>query len=281
MKKKRVSLFARFFMVALLAFMLVLGMIACTQTEPKGKPAVELQIFAANSLEKALPEVQSLYTSAHPDVTFADTQFKGSGDLVSQIQGGAAADLLITASSGSMDTAENGGYIDAATRVDMFGNDLVVARGSGSDTTINSLADITGGNIKRIAIGDADSVPAGQYANQALNSAGLYSDNSGKSGEYDASIASKLAIGSSVGNVAKYIESGDCQIGFVYSSDIFRFTGIEVAYVVPSNMHKPIVYPGTVLSSSGNAGSAADFLDFCLTDPEAQKIWSKYGFEVL
>ena len=43
--------------------------------------SVELQIFAANSLEKAMPEVEALYTE-QTGVTFADTQYKGSGDLV-------------------------------------------------------------------------------------------------------------------------------------------------------------------------------------------------------
>lgn len=39
------------------------------------KETVELQVFAANSLEKALPEVQELYTD-QTGTTFADTQFK-------------------------------------------------------------------------------------------------------------------------------------------------------------------------------------------------------------
>ncbi|MED9979791.1 MAG: twin-arginine translocation signal domain-containing protein, partial [Collinsella sp.] len=48
------------------------------------KETVELQVFAANSLEKALPEVQELYTD-QTGTTFADTQFKASGDLVEQM----------------------------------------------------------------------------------------------------------------------------------------------------------------------------------------------------
>ena len=66
--------------------------------------SVELQIFAANSLEKALPEVQALYIE-QTGVTFADTQFKASGDLIEQMRAGAPADVLITASTGTMDTA--------------------------------------------------------------------------------------------------------------------------------------------------------------------------------
>lgn len=95
-----------------------LGLAGCSgskTSEPAGsdagsakassKKAVELQVFAANSLEKALPEVQELYTE-QTGTTFADTQFKASGDLVEQMRAGAAVDVLITASKGTMDDAE-------------------------------------------------------------------------------------------------------------------------------------------------------------------------------
>jgi molybdate transport system substrate-binding protein len=241
---------------------------------------VTLQIFAANSLQKALPEVQALYTQAHPEISFADTQFKGSGDLVTELQGGASADLLITASSSSMDNASKNGSIDDSSRIDMFGNDLVIAEGQNENYNITSLNDVTDPAYSKIAIGESSAVPAGAYANQALNTIGLYSDASGKGGSYTSDFATKVVTDSSVGNVAQHVQSGDCQIGFVYSSDIYRYSGIKVAYTVPASAHKAITYPGAVCTGSANATTAADFLQFCLTDPQAQQIWSQYGFEV-
>lgn len=52
------------------------------------KETVELQVFAANSLEKALPEVQELYTD-QTGTTFADTRLRPPGDLVEQMKAGA------------------------------------------------------------------------------------------------------------------------------------------------------------------------------------------------
>jgi molybdate transport system substrate-binding protein len=277
-------------------FALVFALVACSQPEPEEPkteeptnetpvtPTVEtvkLQIFAANSLEKALPEVQALYTAAHPEVSFSDTQFKASGDLVEQIGAGAAADLLITASKGSMDTAVEGGSIDDATRIDMFANDLVIVKAVGSDVAVSSLEDVSSDAISRIAIGDAATVPAGQYANQSLNSIGLYSSDSGKDGEYDAAIKDKVVLADKVGTAANYVATGDCQIGFVYTSDLYRYEGIETAFTVPADAHKAILYPGAVLKASKSGDVAKDFLDFCLNDPGAQRIWSQYGFEVL
>lgn len=240
--------------------------------------AVELQIFAANSLEKAMPEVQALYTEK-TGVTFADTQFKASGDLIEQMRAGAQADALITASKGTMDDAVAGGLVDEATRLDMFVNDLVVVKAEGSDVEIASLEDVKSVEGK-VAIGDAVTVPAGKYANQALNTIGLYTGAAGDDGEYAPEFAGRVALADKVGTAAKYVSTGDATIGFVYSSDIFRYNGIEQAFVCPEDAHKPIVYPGAVSASSEHAKAAADFLDFCMNDAEAQKVWAKYGFEL-
>lgn len=239
---------------------------------------IELQIFAANSLEKALPEVQALYTEA-TGVTFADTQFKASGDLVEQMRAGAPVDALITASKGTMDDAVEGELVDEATRFDMFVNDLVVVRAEDSDIEISSLEDVKEVEGK-IAVGDAQTVPAGKYANQALYTIGVYSGTEGDDGDYAPEFSDHIALADKVGTAAKYVSTGDAAIGFVYSSDIFRYDGIEQAFVCPEDTHKPIVYPGAVSAASGHAEATADFLDFCMNDPEAQKIWAKYGFEL-
>lgn len=240
--------------------------------------AVELQIFAANSLEKAMPEVQALYTEK-TGVTFADTQFKASGDLIEQMRAGAQVDALITASKGTMDDAVAGGLVDEATRLDMFVNDLVVVKAEGSDVEIALLEDVK--NIEgKVAIGDAVTVPAGKYANQALNTIGLYAGAAGDDGVYAPEFAGRVALADKVGTAAKYVSTGDATIGFVYSSDIFRYDGIEQAFVCPEDTHKPIVYPGAVSASSEHAAAAADFLNFCMNDAEAQKVWAKYGFEL-
>ena len=240
--------------------------------------AVELQIFAANSLEKAMPEVQALYTEK-TGVTFADTQFKASGDLIEQMRAGAQVDALITASKGTMDDAVAGELVDEATRLDMFVNDLVVVKAEGSDVEIGSLEDVK--NIEgKVAIGDAVTVPAGKYANQALNTIGLYTGAAGDDGEYAPEFADRVALADKVGTAAKYVSTSDATIGFVYSSDIFRYDGIEQAFICPEDTHKPIVYPGAVSASSEHAEAAADFLDFCMNDAEAQKVWAKYGFEL-
>ena len=254
----------------------------------------ELQIFAANSLTKALAEAQELYTKDNPNITFADTQYKSSGELNSMLEAGSYADIEITASKGTMDTAEEKGYIDKDTRITMFKNDLVmVTKADNSNITSVTLDDIATGKYT-VCVGD-DSVPAGNYANQSLSTVGCFNDPDGKTGSDSAGKANgtdayagtplegKVVTDTSVGNVCQHAASGDVDIAFVYTSDVERFaekSPVKVVGTVPGNTHKNITYPGAVTAQSKNAAAAKAFLDWCMTDKGAAEIWQKWGFEL-
>lgn len=261
------------------------------KTEQTAEP-VELQIFAANSLSKAMEDIQAAYIAdGHDNVTFADTQYKSSGELNEMLGAGSYADLLISASKGSMDTAVSKGYVDESTRVDMFKNDLVMVSKEGSDLKDVTLDDIAAGKYT-ICVGD-DSVPAGNYAAQSLSTVGVYApagddagktgkDISGKGGSYNTDMVKdgKVVLDTSVGNVCKHAQSGDVDVAFVYTSDVYRFGGVEVVGTVPANTHKNIVYPGAITKDCKNVEATQEFLDWCLTSEKAQKIWQDWGFEL-
>lgn len=275
---------------ALAGVMAVAAMLAgcATQTQESARNeelqaqggSVELQIFAANSLSKALDEVQALYTEAHPDVTFADTQYKASGELVEMLKAGSSADIFISASGAKMDDAAAAGLVDEASRFDMFTNDLVMVTGENNAAIPEGLTleQAVSGDYT-ICVGD-ESVPAGNYACQALASAGAYSDASGKGGAFEGAIADKVVLDTSVGNVCKHAESGDVDIAFVYSSDVYRFGGVKVLSTVPAETHKDIVYPAALTADDANAQAAQAFLDWAANDPAALAVWQKWGFEL-
>ncbi len=225
------------------------------QAKSESHEAVELQLFAANSLSKAMDAVQELYTQDHTWVTFKDTQYLSSGELNEQLAGGAYADVLISASKGKMDDAVEKGYVDEATRFDMFKNDLVMVAGEDSELAAKyadqsfTLDDLATGDYT-VAVGDA-SVPAGNYTNQALSTVGCFIDADGKTGKdsagtdgsYDGTpLEGKVNLQSSVGNVCKQAQSGAVDVAFVYSSDVYRFGGVKVIGVVPDDTHKNIIY---------------------------------------
>lgn len=262
-----------------------------TQTEQaadNNKEQVELQVFAANSLSKAMEEVEAAYIAdGHTNVSFADTQYKASGELNEMLGAGSYADLLISASKGSMDTAAEKGYVDSSTRVDMFKNDLVMVSKEGTDLKDVTLQDIADGKYT-FCVGD-ESVPAGNYACQSLSTVGVYlppasdegktgKDISGKGGTFADGYAPVLDT--SVGNVCKHAQSGDVDVAFVYTSDVYRFGGVQIVGTVPADTHKNIVYPGAITSNCKNTEATQEFLDWCLSSDKAQEIWQKWGFEL-
>lgn len=264
-----------------------LGLTACGGSNASSSAGsnVELQVFAANSLSKAMDEAQELYTQ-QTGVTFADTQYKASGELNEMLKAGSYADLEITASKGTMDTAVQEGYVDESTRTDMFTNELVIVAKEDSALQDVTLQQIASGDLT-VCVGD-DSVPAGNYAAQALSTVGAYQppaadagksgkDISGKGGRY---VGITPILQTSVGNVCKQAENGDVDVAIVYSSDVYRFGGVKVVGIIPDDTHKAIVYPGAVCKDSKNAQAANDFMQWCITDPDAQKIFQKWGFDL-
>lgn len=249
---------------------------------------VELQVFAANSLSKAMEDIQTAYIAdGHDNVTFADTQYKSSGELNEMLGAGSYADLLISASKGSMDTAVKEGYVDESTRVDMFVNDLVIVAKEDSDISEVTLQDIADGEYA-FCVGD-ESVPAGNYACQALSTVGVYvpaGDEAGKTGKDISGKGGAFAEGytpvldTSVGNVCKHAQSGDVDVAFVYTSDVYRFGGVKIVGTVPADTHKNIVYPGAITANCENVEATQEFLDWCLNSDQAKKIWQEWGFEL-
>ena len=156
-----------------------------------------------------------------------------------------------------------------------------------SSITEATLDDVAAGKYS-ICVGD-DSVPAGNYAAQSLSTVGVYTpsaddsgktgkDISGKGGTYSDSI--KVVTDTSVGNVCKHAQSGDVDIAFVYTSDVYRFGGVKIVGTVPAGTHKNIVYPGAITKDCKNVEQTQAFLDWCLTSSKAQEIWQKWGFEL-
>ena len=78
-------------------------------------------VFAAASLKSALDEATGAFSGPAPRLSYG-----GSLALVRQIAQGAPADLLCTADSETMDDAQTQGLIAPASRVDLFGNALVL-----------------------------------------------------------------------------------------------------------------------------------------------------------
>jgi molybdate transport system substrate-binding protein len=261
MRRKQVLIFLS---VTLSSFLLVLGF-RFVQPEP-AQAKTTLLVSAAASLKDVLEDMKPLYQKSNVDVNLA-FNFGASGALLQQIEQGAPADIFIAAAKRQMDALNQKGALVSGTRANLATNKLVlvVPRNASGVTSFNSLKQP---EIKRIAIGEPRSVPAGQYAEQVLQKLNLLSV-----------VTSKLLYANNVRQVLAAVESGNADAGLVYLTDAKISNQVKVVAIAADSYHSPIVYPMAVLKSSKNINAAKAFVHF-LSGNEAKSVLRKYGFMV-
>jgi len=223
-----------------------------------------LVVSAAASLTDALQEISPLYNQTQPNVTLR-YNFASSGALQQQIENGAPADIFISAAEKQMDALQQKNLIEPASRRNLLTNRLVlvVPNTASGVTNLQSLKDI---RVKRIAIGNPRSVPAGQYSEEALKKQGLWN-----------SLQPKFVLANNVRQVLQFVESGNVQAGLVYATDAKTSNKVKVVQVIPANLHTPIVYSIAVVKRSKSQTSARTFIQF-LSSSKVKQIFQKYGF---
>src|ERR1700681_890046 len=130
--------------------------------------AAEVTVFAAASLADALNEIAAGYEKAAGDrVVF---NFGASSTLARQIQEGAPADLFFSAHEAKMDGLEKNGLLAKGTRRSLLSNALVVVVPLDSSLKIDSPEDLAAAKVKNLALAETQTVPAGIYAKEWLQS---------------------------------------------------------------------------------------------------------------
>lgn len=221
--------------------------------------SADINVSAAASLTNAFTELKNKFEKQHPGDTVL-LNFAASNPLLRQIQAGAPADVFASADQPTMDKAA--GAIDPASRADFASNSLVLIVPKGREKPAR-LEDLR--PLKRIAVGNPDSVPAGRYARQSLEAAGLWDE-----------LASRFIFGENVRQVLNYVARGEADAGFVYGTDARQMADKVDAAMTMGN-HDPVTYPIAVAITGNNRAGGEAFVKFALS-PEGQAVLAKYGF---
>ena len=129
------------------------------------------------------------------------------------------------------------------------------------------MKDLLRGEVKRIAIGNPKTVPAGRYAEEALKHFNLWD-----------TLKDKLVFGENVRQVLDYVARNEADAGLVYSTDAaVRSKDVKIVEKLPADSHQPVIYPIGVIKGTREEPLARAFVD-CVISPEGQKILSQHGF---
>lgn len=250
---------------------LILGITGCSNSDQKTQNSsqslepVELTVSAAISMKDALAELQKSYESSHPGIKIS-YNLGSSGSLQKQIEEGAPVDLFISAAVKQMDQLESKNLLQKDSRKNLVGNALVIIVPKNSNLNVTKYEDLTQAGIKKVAIGETESVPAGQYAKQVLTKIGLWD-----------SLKEKLVQGKNVRAVLTYVETGNAEAGIVYKTDAAASEQVKIVAAAPQGSHEPIIYPAAIVGAAKHSKEAQEFLNY-LASPEGQAVFLKYGF---
>ena len=242
-----------------------------TEAESKEEAKADLGeqsilVAAAASLKNAYEdELIPMFEEQYPGVTVEGT-YDSSGKLQTQIEEGLEADVFMSAATKQMKALDEEGMIASDTIVNLLENKIVLIVPAGSDSKIDSFEKI--GDAASIALGDPESVPAGQYAKEALTNLNVWD-----------SIQDKVSFGTNVTEVLNQVAAASADAGIVYATDAAsKADQVTVVAEAPEgSLEKKVIYPVAVVKATTHEDAAKAFVDFLQT-PEAIAVFESYGF---
>lgn len=219
---------------------------------------VELNVFAAASLNKAFPEIaDTVLKESDPNikVTF---NFQGSSTLVDQMKEGAPADVFASADQKNMTKASDAKLVDAPKP--FASNVLTLIVPKGNPAKITGLDSSLDG--KKLVV-CAQGVPCGNATKQLAEKLGV--------------TLNPVSEEQKVTDVRAKVESGEADAGLVYATDA-KAAGDKVETIEVARANEVVnSYPIALTVSTKNKEAAQKFIDAVLSD-KGQAVLKKYGF---
>jgi len=227
----------------------------------------KILIFAAASTTDAVDELITEYQKSSK-TEFA-TSYASSGALAKQIaEGGAEANIFISADTRSMEILEKADKIEKDTKF-LFGkNSLVIAASKKAAAPVKKPEDLPYAlGEGKLAMGDPKHVPAGRYGAEALRYHKVYEALDSKR---------QLALYADARQALNAVEMAQTDYGIVYKTDAVKSKKVNIAYTFDAKSHEPIDYPACAVKRRNTTETKA-FLKF-IQSGKGKGIIKKYGF---
>ena len=226
--------------------------------------AQTIHLSVAASMTDAFNALTAGFTIQHPDAVF-QMNFASSGSLAKQIEQGAPADIYVSANPKWMKYLLEKQMIEPGTdRIFAYNKLVFVGEKKATDISLESLV-----KLERIALGSPESVPAGQYARQALEKVGIYATLAQEN---------KLIMAKDVRQALIYADRGEVDGAFVYKTDALLATHAQILFTVAEDLYDRVSYP-MGLTVTGHESDLVKTFYAYLSSPEVLAILTKYGFE--
>lgn len=233
---------------------------ACRPVDPVNRPVM---LLAAASTTDAVKEIADRFEESRG--TRVTISIGSSSGLARQILAGAPANIFLSANEKWSAVVQQ--QADVARSKPLLTNQLVLIVPRGNPAGVMGPADLTSDRVRRVALA-GDQVPAGIYADQALDSLGLRDE---------LSEAQKIVRGQDVRATLSYVVRGEAEAGIVYATDAGLSEQVDTVWTFAQESHAPIVYPCLLMRRDMEHEAAEGFYAF-LFSAEASEVFRRYGF---
>lgn len=244
-----------------LTFALGALIVAAVMLPEAGKQRVT--VFAAASLTDVMDDVEAAFEAAYPGVDLV-VSTAATSVLARQIEQGAPADVFLAASPTWTDYLSERNLLRYPAQT-LVGNRLVVV-GNQTLAGLASPDDLL--RYDRIALAD-EGVPAGDYARQALRSAGIWDD-----------VAPRVVPTRDVRAALAAVRTGAAPTAVVYRSDVQAVPDVRVVLDWPQALHPRIRYTMAIPRTTERPTRALEFVEF-IRASDRLDLWRRHGFDPL
>lgn len=220
--------------------------------------ALALSACGSNGDDRARVLAAASLTDAFTELGGAELSFAGSQALARQLEDGAPADVFASADERTMQSLLDKGLVE---RPQVFArNRLTIAVERGNPRRIAGLGDLDRDDLTVVLADPA--VPAGRYAEKALDKAGVNME----------AASLELDVRAALAKVA----SGEADAAIVYQSDVAGSTAVtSIAIATEHNVEA--TYPIAVVRDTSHRAAAEAFVRRVLS-PVGQRILKRHGF---
>ena len=220
----------------------------------------EVVVSAAASLTDVVGELVDSFVAEHPGVR-VELNLGSSGQLSTQIVGGAPADVAAFADTVPMDRLDEEGLLAGPAQV-FATNRLTIVTPPGNPGGVDAVGDLAQVGTLSLCVSSA---PCGDYAERVLAAAGVELDEG------------RVSRGQDVRSTLGAVSRGDADAAIVYQTDATAAGDAVEMVPLPAEADVVAQYPIAILAGS-DAPEAAESFVALVRSADGQRILRRAGF---
>jgi molybdate transport system substrate-binding protein len=221
----------------------------------------QLIVLAAASLTEVFQSLEEPFTVLHPNAS-PKFSFESSSTLAAQVQQGVQADVIATADEETMGELKSAGLLEEPPQLFAL-NELAIIVEAENPRNVRELADLADPSLKVVLA--AEEVPAGAYARQSLQAAGVE--------------VQPVSLEEDVKAVVSKVSLGEADAGIVYVTDAKAADSAVSSVPIPEEHNVIARYPIAVLKDAPNQNHAEDFVALVLSEDGGEAL-TEAGFNL-